>query len=236
MSFRFYSSRLQLGTLTLDAEEARHITKVLRKRPGDEIEITDGKGNLAIAKIIQIDPKSCRIEVSKIEFFEKNGARLHIAVSPTKNPERMEWLLEKAVEVGVDEFHFPITSRTERVKFKEERLEKIAVSALKQSKSLYKAQINPPIDFASFLKNLTQNTERFIAWLGEEEPGPHLFQAMSKDKDVLILIGPEGDFSEDEVKMAKTYNFKEVSLGDSRLRTETAALYSCIAFALINYR
>jgi 16S rRNA (uracil1498-N3)-methyltransferase len=235
MSFRFYSSGLQLGTLTLDAEEARHITKVLRKRPGDEIEITDGKGNLAKAKISQIDNKSCRIEVSKIEFFEKIGARLHIAVSPTKNPDRMEWLLEKAVEVGVDEFYFPITSRTERVKFKDERLEKIAVSALKQSKSLYKAQINPPTDFASLLKNLPQNTERFIAWLGVE-PSPHLFQAMSKNKDALILIGPEGDFTEDEVKMAKDHHFKEVSLGDSRLRTETAALYSCIAFSLLNYR
>lgn len=230
----FYNSEIKT-TDTLfqfDKEESKHIIKVLRKRGGDTIFITNGKGNLFHAEITLESEKKCEVKINKIDTFESKNYHLHIAIAPTKMNDRIEWFLEKATEIGIDEIS-PITcDHSERKAFKIDRAEKIIQAAMKQSNQFYLPQINEPISFSDFLNKET-NCTKFIAHC-EEDKKDLLKNSIQAKQNILILIGPEGDFSPKEIALALKNNFIPVSLGNTRLRTETAGIVACHTVALIN--
>ena len=224
---------------TLDPEESRHAVRVLRLRQGDTIHVTDGRGNLYECHIADANDRACSIEaVSQLSTTHSQLPTLHLAVAPTKNPSRMEWLVEKAVEVGVGEITLLNCDHSERTFLKTERLEKLAVSAMKQSLHLTLPAINPAITLLDLLSttHYPLPTQKFIAHCEADKPRTPLHDAMKPGTDAVMLIGPEGDFSEEEIALALEFGFQPVSLGPSRLRTETAALYATVAFNLINDR
>ena len=231
----FYSKDISSsGFCTLDAEESRHAVRVLRMREGDAIHVTDGCGNLYRCRIVQADDHSCVVEVAEQEFSIPNSqSSIHLAVAPTKNPARMEWLVEKAVEIGVGEITLLLCDHSERTFLKTERLEKLAVSAMKQSLHLTLPHINPAVSLREWV-GAQANGQKFIAHCEADRPRMPLAAALQPGMDAVVLIGPEGDFSEEEIALALDAGFTPVSLGPSRLRTETAALYAVVAFNLIN--
>lgn len=211
----------------LSEEESQHAVKVLRLHSGDEISIIDGHGGLHQAKITLPHPKKCCFSIieSKLEYGKRNY-KLHIAIAPTKNIDRFEWFVEKAVEIGVDEITPLFCRFSERKVLKTDRIEKIIVSASKQSLKAYVAKLNEAISFADFLKQNHEQSARFIAHCHNNDKQE--FRALIQNQeDILILIGPEGDFSESEVQDSLDRGFKAVSLGTSRLRTETAGVVAC---------
>jgi len=237
----FYSKDISLsGFCTLDAEESRHAVRVLRMREGDLINVTDGRGNLYRCRILQANDRACVVEVAEQEFSISNSQfSIHLAVAPTKNPARMEWLVEKAVEIGVGEITLLQCDHSERTFLKTDRLEKLAVSAMKQSLHLTLPRINPAVSLHDWLNSqfsILNSQFKFIAHCEADKPRTSLAAAMQPGRDAVVLIGPEGDFSEEEIQQALAAGFQPVSLGPSRLRTETAALYAVTAFNLINDR
>ena len=224
----------------LDPEESRHAVRVLRMREGDELYVTDGKGNLYRCQIVEANDKACVVNVIAQEFSIFNSQFLiHLAVAPTKNPSRMEWLVEKAVEIGVGEITLLQCDHSERSFLKTDRLEKLAVSAMKQSLHTVLPKINPAVKLTDWLNSSPdthQSSLKFIAHCEADKPRTPLAAALKPGKDAVVLIGPEGDFSEEEIALALACGFQPVSLGPSRLRTETAALYAVVAFNLINDR
>ena len=237
----FYSKDISLsGFCTLDAEESRHAVRVLRMREGDIINVTDGRGNLYRCRILQANDRACVVEVVEQEFSIPNSQfSIHLAVAPTKNPARMEWLVEKAVEIGVGEITLLQCDHSERTFLKTDRLEKLAVSAMKQSLHLTLPRINPAVSLHDWLNSqfsILNSQFKFIAHCEADKPRTPLAAAMQPGRDAVVLIGPEGDFSEEEIQQALAAGFQPVSLGPSRLRTETAALYAVTAFNLINDR
>ena len=223
----------------MDAEESRHAVRVLRMREGDEIHVTDGKGNLYCCRIVEASDKGCTIEsVSQLPATHYPLPALHLAVAPTKNPSRMEWLVEKAVEIGVNEITLLECDHSERAFLKTDRLERIALSAMKQSLHTILPQIHPAVNFSKWLSttNCQLPTQKFIAHCEADKPRTPLASALQPGRDTVVLIGPEGDFSKEEIVLALECGFQPVSLGPSRLRTETAALYAVTAFNLINDR
>ncbi len=230
----FYNAEIQ-NTDTFfqfDKEESKHIIKVLRKKGGDTIFITDGKGNLFHAEITLESEKKCEVKIIKIDVFESKNYHLHIAIAPTKINDRLEWFLEKATEIGIDEISPIICDHSERKTFKIDRAVKIIQGAMKQSNQFYLPQINEPISFNDFIKKETNST-KFIAHC--EENKKDLFKnSFQAHQNILILIGPEGDFSTKEIEIALKNNFIPVSLGNTRLRTETAGVVACHTVALIN--
>ncbi len=224
---------------TLSEEESAHCVRVLRYTAGDEILITDGKGTTYTTRITNPHPKHCDIEILSREKQEKHHAfHLHIAVAPTKNIERMEWAIEKCVEIGVDEITPLLCRFSERKQLRTDRLEKIILSAAKQSLTPYLPvlhELTPYDEFINLQRNNVQRTkgQNFIAHCYKEDK--HVLKdEIERGRDVLVLIGPEGDFSEQEVKDALSAGFIPVSLGNSRLRTETAAVVACHTAILIN--
>ena len=217
----------------LPEEESQHAVKVLRLQSGEQIEIVDGVGGFYKARITNPHPKHCGFEVVEQKTgFGKRNYKLHVAIAPTKNIERLEWFIEKATEIGIDEITPVICRFSERKVVKEERLEKIIVSAAKQSVKAYFPQLNPLSTFAELVKK-NQTTQKFIAHCYQENK--RLLQAeIVKGSDVLVLVGPEGDFSREEVEMAISCGFIPVSLGESRLRTETAGVVAVHTVAVIN--
>ena len=214
----------------LPADEAAHALRVLRLQPGDEVRLTDGQGGFYHARISECNRKRCMVEV--IEREEQAPlwrGHLHLALAPTKNMDRMEWLAEKATEIGFDELTFLNCQWSERRIVKGERIEKILISAMKQSLKARLPKLNDITDFAQFVKQPVSG-QKFIAHCHEGEKTP-LRQALQPAQDALVLIGPEGDFSPDEVALAVAEGFTPVTLGNTRLRTETAAL---IAVHLMN--
>ena len=225
------------GFCTLDAEESRHAVKVLRLREGDGLDVTDGCGNLYRCQIIEAHDKTCMVEVVRQDFSIFNSQfSIHLAVAPTKNPSRMEWLVEKAVEIGVSEITLLNCDHSERSFLKTDRLEKLAISAMKQSLHTVLPRVNPAVTLRDLLnaKHLPLTTQKFIAHCEADKPRTPLAAALQPGQDAVVLIGPEGDFSEEEIALALGCGFQPVSLGPSRLRTETAALYAVTAFNLIN--
>ncbi len=215
----------------LTEEESWHCTKVLRFKTGDEIGVIDGKGNFYEAQLSTVNEKKCLANItSGPRKQKKHPYYLHLAVAPTKNTDRMEWMVEKAVEIGVDEITFMRCKNSERTIIKVDRLIKIAESAVKQSLQAFIPKINPLTNFADILK--INSDLKFIAHC-EEENQKHLKTFDLKNKKSLVLIGPEGDFSTEEITIAKQNNFSEISLGENRLRTETAGIYVCNVFALL---
>lgn len=228
----FYVPDLAHGNV-LPEEESQHAVKVLRLKVGDDIVIVDGVGGYYKAKITNPHPKHCGFEIVEAQSgFGKRGYKLHIAIAPTKNIERLEWFIEKATEIGIDEITPVVCRFSERKIIKEERLQKIIVSAAKQSVKAYFPRLNPLCTFDDLMKNHQEKT-KFIAHCYDQDK--RLLQVeYPKSANVLILIGPEGDFSKDEVEKAVSSGFVPVSLGESRLRTETAGVVACSTVALIN--
>ena len=230
----FYNSDIneQTTQFSFDKEESKHIVKVLRKTAGDLLHITNGKGWLFIAEVTIPDVRSCLVTIILKEFKLKHAYNLQIAVAPTKMNDRFEWFLEKAVEIGVNTITPIICDHSERKLIKLERFEKIVQSAMKQSLSCYLPKLNDAMTFKDFI-NHEFNGQLFIAHC-EETDKKSLKKLLKKNEDYTILIGPEGDFSTNEIEMAITHGFKPVTLGDTRLRTETAAIVACHSVAFIN--
>jgi 16S rRNA (uracil1498-N3)-methyltransferase len=215
-----------------DKNESRHIVKVLRKEIGDNLLITNGLGCFFEANILTNNPNKCEVKINKATSVPAKEYNIHLAVAPTKTNDRYEWFLEKATEIGVDTVTPIICNRSERKVIKKERYTKILQSAAKQSLRAYFPILNPAIRFSEFVKN-NSTKNGFIAHCLDDKK-IHLKDAVSFKKDVLILIGPEGDFTSEEIKLAQKFGFKAVSLGNARLRTETAAIVACHTIELCN--
>ena len=217
----------------LPSEEAAHAVRVLRLQPGDAVSLTDGKGYFYEAEISTANQKRCLVNIlSKEEQPPLWKGHLHLAMAPTKNMDRIEWFAEKATEIGFDELSFLNCRFSERKVLKTERIQKILVSAMKQSLKARLPQLNEMADFKKFVQQ-PFGGKKFIAHCHEGEK-PLLQTQLTAGEDALVLIGPEGDFSEEEVKMAIEQGFQPISLGRSRLRTETAALVACHIMNLTN--
>lgn len=226
----FYDPNIESNPV-LDEAEAKHATKVLRLGIGDVIQVVDGVGNLFTCKISEVNKRDCKLSILKKESFPKADKHIHIAIAPTKNPDRIEWFVEKCIEIGVQEITFLNCKRTERSKINRERINRIAVSAMKQSLNYWLPTINELIDFKSFLVSCEAGS-KMIAHLNEGER--HFIPTIPhKEASYCILIGPEGDFTDDEVQQAMDSGFVPVSLGESRLRTETAGMVSCVQLNLL---
>ena len=201
-------------------------------RTGETLHLTDGKGNLFEGQILAQDLKSCPVMLtSVIPDYGKRPFLLHMAVAPTKNIARFEWFLEKATEIGIDEITPLICEHSERVQIRVDRLQKIILSAAKQSIKTYLPTLHEPMKFDDFIK-MNHTTSRFVAYVEEHQP-MHLKTAYQKG-DCIVLIGPEGDFSRKEMDSAFQQGFNPVSLGPSRLRTETAAIVACHIINIAN--
>lgn len=214
--------------------ESAHCVRVLRKKAGDIIDLTDGKGCFYKARIEEDHPKRCQVAIIETIKEEKSWpCFIEIALAPTKNIDRVEWFVEKAVEIGIDRITFLKTEHSERKDIKTERIEKIMVSAMKQSQKARLPELRGMTKFKDFVTGTSFTGQRFMAHCYPEEK-VLLSQAYHKGKDALVLIGPEGDFSQEEVKLALDNQFIPVSLGESRLRTETAALIACHTMHVLN--
>lgn len=217
----------------LSVVESRHCVRVLRMKRGDVLFLTDGKGTLYEAEITGVDLPQCEVRIKgTFQDYGKRNYYLHIAIAPTKNIDRFEWFLEKATEIGIDEITPLICTHSERKEIRIDRLNKIIESAMKQSIKAYRPILNPTEKFSSFISR-AHTGQKFIAYLDENDP-VHIIKKYIPGKDVTLLIGPEGDFSEEEVNSAKQHGFEIVSLGNSRLRTETAGIAACHAVNIIN--
>lgn len=222
-----------LSNPELPAEEALHCVKVLRMKEGDEVLLTDGKGTFFEASIVQAHLKHCIVDIKKtIEYHKPWNFNLQIAFAPTKNMDRVEWFAEKAAEIGIDCFSPILCQFSERKEIKLPRIEKILVSAMKQSQKAILPQLNQLTSFSDFIKQDFEG-RKFIAHC-YDTPKAELKATYRKGENVLIMIGPEGDFSEKEVEEAIAAGFEPVSLGQSRLRTETAALVACHTIHVLN--
>lgn len=221
----FYTPDIMSENYTLSEEESKHCIRVMRMKDGDIIHLVDGKGSFLKAEITDANSKKCSIKIVEKKSEPKRNFHLHIAIAPTKSIERFEWFLEKAAEIGIEEITPIECSRSERTTVKTERLEKILVSAMKQSLKAHLPKLNEMKKFKELMKVNFQGG-KFIAHCMESKKN-HLKNLYTKSQNVLILIGPEGDFSEEEIKSAREKGFAEISLGNSRLRTETAGIVSC---------
>jgi 16S rRNA (uracil1498-N3)-methyltransferase len=238
----FFQTDLTSEFISLSEDESKHAIRVLRLTIGDQVEIVDGKGTRAIAEVTSDHAKRCELSiVSRTLEKSSRNFHLHIAVAPTKNIERIEWFLEKATEIGIDEITLLDCEHSERTTVKAERLEKVAISAMKQSQQSWLPVINEMISFDKFVMSANADV-KLIAHCEEGSKNP-ILQMLSRQpstplslttgkKKILVLIGPEGDFSPAEIETALGNHFTAVSLGETRLRTETAALYAVIATQL----
>ena len=231
----FYAPQVTLPEYTLTEEESRHAIKVLRLRVGDTLHITDGRGNLHLCEVISDSAKHCTVRVVESQSeFEKRSYSLTMAVAPTKNIDRYEWFLEKATEIGVDTFVALESAHSERRVVKPEREEKVITAAVKQSLKAY----HPVFEDMTQFKTLVMRPfsgRKFIAHCGEAVRGKsYLASTLTAGENVLVLIGPEGDFSPEEVALAVENGFEEITLGTQRLRTETAAVVAVTMVAVIN--
>ncbi|NQT76063.1 MAG: 16S rRNA (uracil(1498)-N(3))-methyltransferase [Bacteroidetes bacterium] len=229
----FYTPNLQGEYHTLDEQESKHCIQVLRLKAGDHIHLSDGKGNLFKAELISANTRRCEARiVETFKEFGKRDYRIHLALAPTKNIKRYEWFLEKATEIGIDDITPLFCQRSERKIVRNDRLEKVITSAMKQSIKAYYPVLHKPLSFKDFVKNDLYG-EKYIAYV-EEGDHPSLKSLYTPGKDVVVMIGPEGDFSPEEVQMAQDNGFITVSLGNSRLRTETAGVVACHTIGLLN--
>jgi len=223
----------QTKQVTFDKTESKHIVRVLRKKEGDTIFITNGKGQLFSSQITIANDKRCLVTISKVKNFKKHwNYYLHIAIAPTKLNERFEWFIEKATEIGVDEITPIICDHSERKVLKTNRMEKIIHSAAKQSLKYHFPKLNEPISFKAFINSTFEN-QLFIAHC-ENSNKKSLKSLLKPTESATILIGPEGDFSSKEIEQSLVHNFIPVSLGESRLRTETAGIVAVHSVAFVN--
>ena len=230
----FYAPDINDETYVLDENESKHCIRVLRMTRGTIVKLIDGKGSIYEGFINDPDPKKCRINITGvIRNFEKRNYRLHIGISPLKNHERFEWFIEKSVEIGIDEVTPVICRNTEKSGIKTERVNNLIISAMKQSIKADKPVLNTPCSFTDFVKNDKKGI-RMIAHCRANTEKSKIDQVYSKGEDAIVLIGPEGDFSEEEINLAICNEFRPVHLGSSRLRTETAGVAACHSIYFIN--
>ncbi len=232
----FYTPDLASSSYTFDETESKHAIRVLRLNLGDMVYLIDGKGGFYHAQITNNNPKQCSVEVTET-FYEhgKRNYRIHIGIAPTKNTERLEWFLEKTTEIGIDEITPIICVRSERRALKTERLVKVITAAVKQSAQAYHPIINKELPLDLFVARVSQQTdiERYIAHCYDTTKY-YLKDIYTPATDAVILIGPEGDFTEDEVNFSVLQGFREITLGNTRLRTETAGIVACHSIAMLN--
>lgn len=231
----FYSGNISNNEILLDEEESHHCMKVMRHHIGDELMVTDGKGKLFRTILEGERKKSCLLKIGELSREESQSSpSVHIAIAPTKNIDRFEWFLEKATEIGITEITPIICIRSERDKIKHERLEKILIGAMKQSLRLWLSKLNPIIKLNEFVNCQSSiDNQKFIAHC--QSPNlPSLQSLYRHNADVLIMIGPEGDFTREEIQFAEKSGFSAVNLGENRLRTETAGLVAVHTIRLLN--
>lgn len=230
----FYTPDIQQEEYILNEEESRHCMKVLRLSAGDRVSLIDGRGGLYEAEITGETKRNVLLRVlSVVPEYQQRQHRLHIAVAPTKNIDRLEWFLEKATEIGIEEITPLICERSERKIVKEDRLNKVITSAVKQSLQAYHPLLHPAVSFKEFIGKQTA-AHKMIAHCIEGEPRQQISQLAGRHSDYLVLIGPEGDFSPAEIELALQNDFKPLTLGNTRLRTETAALAACFEVNYMN--
>lgn len=229
----FYTPDIKSTIYQLSEEESKHCIRVLRLKAGDKVNLIDGNGGYYLAEIINDHPKRTELHIveAKQEYAKRNHY-LHIAVAPTKNIDRFEWFLEKATEIGIDEITPIICERSERKEVKTDRSNKIITTAIKQSLKAYHPLLNPQQPFKDFISNAKAST-KYIAHC-EENKKFELQNGFKKKQNYLVLIGPEGDFSRSEIELALQNGFVPITLGESRLRTETAALQACFEINYLN--
>ncbi len=230
----FYTPDITENIYTLNEQESKHCVKVLRKQKGDTLYLTNGTGTLYKAEVVDVSVKSCQLHVVEVFMdYERRDFNLHVAIAPTKNIDRIEWFLEKTTEIGIDQITPLICEHSERKVIKPERLERVIVAAMKQSLKAYKPVLNPLVSFNEFIH---QNKVKSGGYIAHCQPGDKalLKTCYTGQKDIIVLIGPEGDFSVEEVGLAVTSGYESVSLGEARLRTETAGLVACHTINLLN--
>ena len=228
----FYQPRIAEHIFHLEEEESRHCVKVLRKREGEIIRLTDGKGSFYDAVITKADPGACQFNITNTYTPSPLTFSIHVAIAPTKNIDRIEWFVEKSVELGIDRISLIECDHSERTFIKTERLKKVAISAMKQSLKALLPTIESPISFRSFVEQQHAD-QNFIAYVDDQNT-TQLKDIAKPNNSYLVLIGPEGDFSNDELMFALQNNFVKVGLGKSRLRTETAGIAACHILNLVN--
>jgi 16S rRNA (uracil1498-N3)-methyltransferase len=230
----FYAPDIIGKTYSLDENESKHLIRVLRMTRGAEVRLIDGKGNLYEGIISEPDQNKCRIEITgEIKDFEKRNYRLHIAISPLKNPERFEWFIEKSVEIGIDEITPLVCRNTEKPGIKPGRVNNLIISAMKQSLKATKPVLNEPCNFKDFI-NMDSKGVRMIAHCNDSIIRSRVSDVYSKSDSAIIMIGPEGDFTREEIDSAVNRDFFQVHLGQSRLRTETAGVAACHSIYFLN--
>lgn len=223
---QLYIGEIKGSVAEISGDEFLHFSKVLRGKIGQKILITDGLGNLASGTVTRTHSQFLEMEIEELKTnFEQRNYRLHIAIAPTKSMDRIEFFLEKATEIGIDEITFLKTFHSERKNINLERCQKIINSAVKQSLKAYVPKLNGITKFSDFI-NQNHQENKFIAHCNDDFPRPNIKSIISDQNEFLFIIGPEGDFSNHEITMAQNAEFKGVSLGNQRYRTETAALHS----------
>ena len=232
----FYAVNTFIATIQdtaalLTPEESWHCAKVLRKKNGEKIHLIDGNGNFYEGELISVTEKQCTAKVTAGPIIQKKkNYALHLAIAPTKQIDRIEWMIEKAVEIGIDEISFIHCKNSERTAVKTERIQKIVESAVKQSLQAFIPKVNALIPFKELLK--LENDQKWIAHCFNT-PKQSIKLIDFKNKSTLVLIGPEGDFTMEEVKLAEISGFQSLDLGENRLRSETAGLYVCQAISIL---
>ncbi len=231
----FFEGNLKQGaTVALDEQTAKHIVQVLRKQNGDKVMLCDGKGHIATATITDAAKKRCSVVIDVLDFHKDNKNSFHLAVAFTKNAGRNEWLLEKATELGVRSIIPLSTTRTERESNRYDRWRGILISAMLQSQGNYLPNLTKPLSLKELAEQFNTVSQKLIAHCMEGKEKQPFPVAMKADNETILLIGPEGDFTEEEVNFCEANGFKAVSLGTRRLRTETAAMAACAYFNMIN--
>ncbi len=229
----FYTPGINGFRYTLNEEESGHAVRVLRLKTGDKIVLVDGQGGWYEAVVVMPHPKHCEVEVTSVQQdFGKRPYSLHMGIAPTKNIDRFEWFVEKATEIGIDEITPLLCEHSERRHLNIDRLQRVMISAMKQSQKAYLPRINEVAVFDQWLKT-TSGGNCFIAYCGEGNK-PSLRTVYQPEQDVVIAIGPEGDFSTGEVSQALACGYQGIGLGTSRLRTETAGVVACHSVYFVN--
>jgi 16S rRNA (uracil1498-N3)-methyltransferase len=230
----FYNPNINETTeyFSFDKEESKHIIKVLRKKDTDILFVTNGLGFLFKTEITLASDSKCTVQIISFEKKEESKFKLHLAVAPTKMNDRFEWFLEKATEIGIHEITPIICDRSERKVINAERFDKIILSAMKQSNELFLPKLNDAVTFKEFIKQ--QNKGLQLIAHCEETDKKTLKSVLKPNENLTLLIGPEGDFSEKEIALALENNYIPVSLGNTRLRTETAAVVACHSVVFFN--
>ncbi|WP_375586468.1 16S rRNA (uracil(1498)-N(3))-methyltransferase [Cyclobacterium xiamenense] len=230
----FFEENINGETFDLGEKESHHLVKVLRKNSGDTVLFTNGKGSFFTCMMESNHPKKCRLKIIEQEFSPPEKFHVHLAIAPTKNSDRIEWMLEKITEVGFNEITFLKTTHIERSQLNLERLSKKLVAACKQSFKAWLPKMNEMRSFEEFVSDKAFETyDRYIAYLGKENTS-HLAELATSGRSYLVLIGPEGDFSPGEIRLALEMGYRACSLGKHRLRTETAGLVAVHTLQLVN--